>query len=195
MPASRRPGGALVLAAGFSSRFGSDKRAHKLPDGTPLLLATLDKYKTFSQLAVVIRDPEDEPAQWLRAASRDVTLIVAADARLGMAHSLAAGIAGISEWSYAFIVLADMPFVAETTLAQLRSTMEASTTPSIIVPTFNDRPGHPVGFDVAFFEQLRTLKGDEGARSILQRCAPQIVEVPVTDPGIHQDIDRPPTPD
>ncbi len=193
MPADKRLGGALILAAGFSSRFGSDKRAHQLPDGTPLLLATLSKYQSFSRLAVVIRDPEDEPAQWLREFSADLKIVVAEDARLGMGHSLAAGIANISEWSYAFIALADMPFVAEATLAQLKSTMETSTSPSIIVPTCDNQPGHPVGFDAAFFEQLKTLKGDEGARVIIQRCTAQVVTVAVSDPGIHQDIDVPPT--
>ncbi len=191
MPASARHGGALLLAAGFSRRFGSDKRQHLLPDGTPLLLATLQKYDVFENLAVVIRDPDDSPAQWLENRASPVRVIVAADAHLGMGHSLAAGVAAIADWSYVLVGLADMPFVSSQTLLLLRSEMDTKTAPRIIVPTYAARRGHPVGFDATFFDELKTLQGDAGARDLLQRSASEVVEVPVEDPGILKDIDFP----
>jgi len=191
VPVSARHGGAILLAAGFSRRFGSDKRQHPLPDGTPLLLATLQKYDVFDNLVVVIRDPADAPARWLESRSPSVRVIVADAAHLGMGHSLAAGVAALTDWSYVLIGLADMPFVSQQTLLHLQAEMDAMTVPRIIVPTYADKRGHPVGFDATFFEKLKALKGDEGARDILQRSASEVIEVPVADPGILKDIDFP----
>ncbi len=156
-----------------------------------MLLATLQKYDVFDNLTVVIHDPADDPAQWLANRSPAVRVIVADDAHLGMGHSLAAGVAAITDWSYALIGLADMPFVSQKTLLQLRAEMDAMTAPGIVVPTFADKRGHPVGFDATFFDELKALKGDAGARSLLQQFASVVIEVPVTDPGILKDIDFP----
>lgn len=191
MPVSARHGGALLLAAGFSRRFGSDKRQHLLPDGTPLLLATLQKYEMFDNLVVVIRDPNDAVAGWLANRSPPVRVIVAEDAHLGMGHSLAAGVAAVTDWSYALIGLADMPFVLPQTLLQLKAEMDAMTSPAIIVPTYANKRGHPVGFDATFFAELKTLQGDAGAREVLQRSASEVIEVAVEDPGIIKDVDLP----
>ncbi len=162
-----------------------------MPDGTPLLVATLQNYEVFDNLVVVIRDPDDAAAGWLADRSPPVRVIVAHDAHLGMGHSLAAGVAAVTDWSYVLIGLADMPFVLPQTLLQLKAEMEAMTAPGIIVPTYADKRGHPVGFDSTFFADLRTLQGDAGAREVLQRSASEVIEFPVEDPGILKDIDLP----
>ena len=112
----------MLLAAGSSSRFGSDKRAHVLPDGRSLLTATVAKYVgAFAELIVVLRPGEEALAEELRRRfdPATVTIVHAQDAHLGMGHSIAAGIREAKGWDFAFVALGDMPFVHLGTLATL----------------------------------------------------------------------------
>ena len=59
----------------------------------------------------------------------------------------------------------------------------------ICVPTWRGRRGHPVGFGKAYFDALRGLSGDRGARALLEVHADAVVAVPVEDAGILQDVD------
>ena len=91
-------GGVVLLAAGSASRFGSDKRAHVLPDGHSLLSATITKcIRGFGEVIVVLKPGDDALAEELRQqfGPGAVTIVHAQDARLGMGHSLAAGISAV----------------------------------------------------------------------------------------------------
>ncbi|MFT5116265.1 MAG: molybdenum cofactor cytidylyltransferase, partial [Parasphingorhabdus sp.] len=44
----------LILAAGSSSRFGSQKLLQSMPDGKPMLLATIARYSQLFQHIVVV---------------------------------------------------------------------------------------------------------------------------------------------
>jgi molybdenum cofactor cytidylyltransferase len=194
-------GGALLLAAGVSRRFGADKRTHLLPDGTSLLQATANKYVgCFDHVVVVLRPTDAELARELttrfggppaRKRGGRLHVVTAAQAHLGMGHSLAAGISAVGNWDYAFVALGDMPFVETATLRQLEGAMASADGAAIIAPVFEGRPGHPVGFGHDHFEALGALTGDSGARSILKNFTHQVVEVAVSDPGVLHDVDRP----
>ena len=186
-------GGALLLAAGVSRRFGADKRTHLLPDGTSLLQATANKYVgCFDHVVVVLRPTDAELARELTTRfGGGLRVVTAAQAHLGMGHSLAAGIGAVGNWDYAFVALGDMPFVETATLRQLEGAMASTDGAAIIAPVFEGRPGHPVGFGHDHFEALGALTGDSGARSIIKKFAHQVVEVAVSDPGVLHDVDRP----
>ena len=87
-----RSGGALLLAAGFSRRFGSDKRRQQLPDGRTLLEATVMRYsEVFRDICVVLRTEDEVLARTVRGLPGNPEIAIAEDAELGMGHSLAAG--------------------------------------------------------------------------------------------------------
>jgi len=192
--------GALLLGAGFSRRFGSDKRRHllTLPDGRrlPMLCATAELYaRAFAETVVVVR-AEDEDLRARLADETGVRTVIADDAAGGMGCSLAAGIRAVSGWSYAFVGLGDMPFVSAGTLTRLRATMEQLLARdghrSILQPWHAGRPGHPVGFGGTHFRALAALSGDEGARRVLHDAPDDVVRLEVDDPGVLQDLDEPP---
>jgi molybdenum cofactor cytidylyltransferase len=112
-----------------------------------------------------------------------------------MGHSLAAGAAAANGWRYAFVALADMPWVLANTLAELRALMEKQLAsrhgPVIVQPTFDGVPGHPVGFSADLFPALRALQGDEGARRVLRSHTGAVLHVEVDDPGVLKDLDTP----
>jgi len=188
-------GGAVLLAAGFSRRFGSDKRQPTLADGTPLLVASLRLYAAaFAEVLVVLR-PEDETLATMAAAEAPAgptRVILAPDAALGMGHSLARGATAAAGWDYLFVALGDMAWVRPATLATLRNTMESSSGDRIVQPCYRGTPGHPVGFAGRHQAALAELHGDEGARRVVGAAADDLLRLDVDDPGILEDLDTPP---
>ena len=179
------PVAALVLAAGASRRFGSDKRLH-LVDGEPMLARTLAIYRqACADVAVVIRPDQPEIAALARAAGCRV--VEAQDAVLGQSRSLAAGVDAMRHADHLIVGLGDMPFVQPDTVRALAAALTAAPT-RIVQPTYKHRPGNPIGFPAAYFDELARIRGDVGARQVVAASGPQRIEV--DDPGILQDIDH-----
>ena len=190
------PAGAILLAAGCSRRFGSDKRRHVLPDGTPLLTASVRLYRrAFPELLIVLRAEDNVLAECLagETAGGDVQVVICPDAHLGMGHSLACGIRAACGWSFAFVALADMAWVGPHTLTRLQRAMRAAGRDAVVQPVHGGIPGHPVGFGAAFFPRLTALTGDEGARVVVRNAGARLIRLEVDDPGVLQDMDTPPT--
>jgi molybdenum cofactor cytidylyltransferase len=61
----------------------------------------------------------------------------------------------------------------------------------ILQPTCAGVPGHPVGFSASFIEELGLLRGDEGARRVLQAHPASVRRLEVADPGVLRDLDQP----
>jgi molybdenum cofactor cytidylyltransferase len=190
--------GALLIAAGFSRRFGSDKRLHRLPDGRPLLVATLGAYlAAFRNVAVVLRETDSEIVACLHAhlPTHAPILITTANAAAGMAASLADGVRATRDWDYVFVGLGDMPYVRTETLVRLDAAMRRQRLDGrrcIVQPRYEGTPGHPVGFSREFFAELLDLDGDEGARSVVRAHRDVVEFVDVDDPGVVTDLDQPP---
>lgn len=116
-------------------------------------------------------------------------LIIAADADLGMGHSLAAGATDL-HWDQTFVGLADMPYLKAETLRTLIARAQLLSPADVLVPVFQGQRGHPVCFGAAHLPALCTLTGDQGARAILGGRKPLLMEV--NDEGILLDVDQPP---
>ena len=178
--------GAVILAAGESTRFGSDKRRFRLADGRTMLETTLAAYRgVFDEIFLVLK-PADEV--WASALDK-VQPVYARDAALGMGHSLAAGVRAGRHLDYLFVALADMPDVQAMTLKRLKV---APTGPdSIVLPVYRGTPGHPVGFGSAHFGDLQHLTGDAGARDVVRAHGGSTLRIEVNDPGVLKDYDVP----
>ncbi|MFT3858682.1 MAG: nucleotidyltransferase family protein [Aquabacterium sp.] len=180
---------ALILAAGQSLRFGSDKRQAILPDGQSMLEAVLRRYQAvFHRVLLVAREGDDFARQL--ADMHGCELVISAEAELGMGHSLACGAQALmacEELAGAIVGLADMPGVATETLRDLRDVLAARQRP--VVPVFQGHLGHPRGLPCAWFEALARLSGDQGARQLMDWRRAEAVHV--NDPGILLDADTP----
>ena len=178
---------AVLLAAGESRRFGTDKRLHRL-EGTPMVLRTAERYtETFSKLFVVLKEDDEAVARLVEPL--DPTIVIAHDAAQGMGRSLAAGIAAAADHPFVFIALADMPFAQAATLREL---LELAAPGCIVRPLHKGTPGHPVGFAEEYFESLGQLEGDQGAREVIRHHSRSLVQLWTDDAGVVRDVDRPP---
>jgi molybdenum cofactor cytidylyltransferase len=178
----------LLLAAGSASRFGSDKLLHRLPHGVPIAVqAARHLRREVSSVVAVVRPGADELAGLLRAEGCEV--VVCQNAEEGMGASLACAAQSAGEADGYLVALADMPFVRPSSIAAVREALERGA--PLAAPYFRTRRGHPVGIAGSFRGRLAALAGDEGARRLLAENAPALVKVPIGDPGVIRDIDRP----
>ncbi|MCB1646665.1 MAG: nucleotidyltransferase family protein [Pseudomonadales bacterium] len=188
--------GGVIIAGGQSRRFGTDKRLAILPDGTRIIEKSVQNAASaLASVIVALRDTDKVLAAELteRFASQSHILIIRAeDSALGMGHTLANAIEYAPDWDAALILLADMPFISASTFQQLGDSFTAhQLSAPIIVPVYQGREGHPVLFSKHYFAEIGMLTGDKGARRIIQRYPERVVHLPVSDPGVIQDIDTP----
>jgi len=187
--------GGIILAAGSSRRFGDDKRKSTLPSGQRMLEESIAKaISALDKVLVVLRFGDRAFAKELATSidNENVSYLCAPDSAQGMAHSLANAIHQVSDWEAAIVFLGDMPFVqAETVDSIMGEYQFRKAKKPIVVPTKAGIIGHPVLFCRDYFNEIQELRGDRGARAILEAHPDKVFKVEVFDPGVIRDIDTP----
>jgi molybdenum cofactor cytidylyltransferase len=188
---------AIILAAGRSSRFGSDKLLAPL-QGRTVLGHVLDTAAASARdgilraVFLVVRDAASEEAR-LGQDSGAIT-VVADRAGEGLALSLRAGLERVADTTpasgaAALILLGDQPGVSGDVIAELVRRWRA-TGASVLRPRYADapiEPGHPVLLASATWPAVSALEGDAGAGQLLNQHAVTLVDVT----GRNPDIDTP----
>jgi molybdenum cofactor cytidylyltransferase len=178
----------ILLAAGAARRFGSPKLLHPLPDGVPIGVASARALVQAMPNTLAVVQPGD---RLLIEAFSAIGLRIVENplADHGMGTSLAAGVSATREASGWLIALADMPWIRLATICMLADRLRNGA--SMVAPVFGGRRGHPVGFSRRWGDKLRTLGGDDGARSLLDEHADELVLLTTEDAGVLEDVDYP----
>ena len=180
--------GVLLLAAGRSVRFGSDKRLARFGNRGTLLEASVDA-ATASGLPLQVALRADDAVLAAALAAREVTAIHCETSMAGMGHTLSEAASALpGSWSGVLVALGDMPLIRPATFVELAGRLRRDT---IVVPVCAGRRGHPVGFGADFFTALRGLSGDHGARELVTSHRRSVVTVAVDDAGTLLDVDHP----
>lgn len=178
----------LLLAAGRSRRFGSDKLLQALPDGRRVFEASREPLAAATDHTLtLIRPGPSALRQFLE--QRGMAFLEVPEADAGMGATLAAGIRATPKARGWIVALADMPALGSQTVIQVRQALERGA--SIAAPWHAGRRGHPVGFSSRWYDALAVLDGDQGARGLLQAHPEAITRVEVNDGGCLLDIDTP----
>ncbi|NML14102.1 nucleotidyltransferase family protein [Azohydromonas caseinilytica] len=175
----------MLLAAGFSARFGTDKRVARLAEGDTLLERSLRVWvEALGPVSVALR--AEDAALALRVEALGGHPLSCTRSEEGLGATLAQAAAQLPPGPV-LVGLADMPFVQPQTLRALARRLEDGA--EIVAPYFGERRGNPVGFAAARRELLLGLSGDRGAGALLH--ALPLERVAVEDAGVLLDIDRP----
>ena len=183
----------ILLAAGFSRRFGSaDKLLQRLPDGRPLALASAENLIKSIPVSIAVLRPENKALAELML-NAGLRVVFCSENDEEMADSLATAIRFSASFEVAndgfVIALADMPYIQSETIVAVAN--QVANGASIVIPTYQNQHGHPVGFSAKFRSELENIHGDEGARSIIKRYDDELELLPTDDAGILVDIDTP----
>lgn len=184
--ATTGPVGAIILAAGRSSRMGDDHKLLADWRGRPLIAHVADAIAAagLPPPLVVLGARADDVRAAL--AGRDVRFVVADDYAEGLSRSLRAGIAAVpAQWRAALVCLGDMPRVEPDLLAAL-----AAAPGDVALPVWAGKRGNPVRWDRRHFARLMGLAGDVGGKAVLADAV-ALHEVAAPSDAVLDDIDTP----
>jgi molybdenum cofactor cytidylyltransferase len=207
----------ILLAAGSSERFGSEKLLTLLPWGERLFERAL-KVHLLSQISplIVVVSPnlgtivkthtgalscskikiKKRVARWYSFSSQwgRGRMAINEDFREGMSSSIKKGISCLKNGEKEngiLISLADLPLLTSETINLFINTFFKERT-GILVPVFNGTTGHPVIYDNTIFkDDITAIKGDVGLRSLIEKYPKLVKKIPWHDDSVIWDIDTP----
>ena len=190
LAASLLPVGALVLAAGSSSRMAGTQKLLLEVDGRPMVRHAIEAASEGGchQVLVVyasteVRDAVDSAAE----------LVYNPRAGEGMSTSLRAGLHGMRpDMEAALVVLGDQPLVGSRAVSVLlRSWRREGSRPAVAMAGNSEKQRWtpPVVLSRELWPDLESLEGDAGARQLLDNH-PELLDV-VPAAGRPDDIDTP----
>lgn len=178
----------LVLAAGASRRFGSPKQLVRI-DGRPLLHRAVAAATAVAGHAVTIVLGANAELLTPLLKHSPGSIVINRDWEQGLASSLRAGIRALpGSCDGVLVTLADQAMVTPGDLARLATAWRAQ--PEwLIAASYNGHTGVPAVFPRWTFASFSELRGDAGARSILERHSDRTLRIPMPNAAV--DIDTP----
>jgi molybdenum cofactor cytidylyltransferase len=183
--------GAIVLAAGMSSRMGSNKLVARVA-GKPLIRHVVEAALS-SEAAPVIVVTGNAAATVRNAISPLAPLFVEnPDYSKGLSSSLKCGLKALpADCDGAVVLLGDMPGVSAALIDKLIASFDPGEDRAICVATRHGKRGNPVLWARRFFPEMLAIEGDVGARQLIGQNAELVCEVEAPDDGPLTDIDTP----
>jgi molybdenum cofactor cytidylyltransferase len=183
--------GAVVLAAGGSTRFGEPKQLAAFRGETfvrRIIAATVDA----GCAPVVVVVGADAARITLELTRLAASIVMHPQWSIGLGSSIGVGVQHVidsaTEPDAAILLACDQPFVSAATLRQLIQLRLTSGKP-IVASAYAATLGIPALFDRSCFPDLLQLKGDSGAKGII--LSRQHDVAPFNFPEAAIDIDTP----
>lgn len=179
--------GAVILAAGASSRMGTSKPLLKL-GGERIVERVVRVFRAGGvPEPLVVTDPKahrlDTVLQEL-----EVAVVHNPDPERGMFSSVRVGAAALPQGLDGFFIhLVDMPFVAPATLRALRSELEEGVL--VVHPSYEKHRGHPPLLSALLMPRVKSFDRPGGLRALLADYDDAARHVECNDPGVRFDID------
>jgi molybdenum cofactor cytidylyltransferase len=181
--------GAVILAAGSSSRMGSPKQTLQFRGESLLRRAALAALGADCWPVIVVTGANAELSRG-ELDGLDVQEVLNNSWKTGMASSVRAGVEAlaIADAAAAVLMLCDQPHVTSEVISGLIVAHRA-TRSSIVASTYGGSFGVPALFSRALFAELARLEGASGAKQVIKRHASAAHFLPF--PSGEVDVDTP----
>ncbi len=184
--------GALVLAAGQSRRMGATNKLTAEIDGVPMVMQVCETVLASKAEGMIVVTGHQRDAVRQALSAVDTTFVHNPAFAEGLSSSLCAGLAAVPEgWDGVVVCLGDMPRVTTDDLNRLIAAFNPVEGRAICVPTHNGKRGNPVLWGRQFFDEIRSVAGDVGARHLIGAYREAVCEVEMASDAVLHDIDTP----
>lgn len=160
----------IVLAAGESKRFGDKNKLSEMINNKPIInhvLDTLFEIFDFSELIVIIGHEHKLIKNLIF--NKDIKILENIDYKKGIGTSIALGVNYLDrDIDGVMIIPADMPYLNSKDLFNLEKKFIELNCEKVVMPEYNSRIGNPVILPRSYFNILKSLKDDFGARSLIK---------------------------
>lgn len=183
---------AVVLAAGRSTRMGQPKALLPATRAGETFIERLVSTLIAGGIDDVVVVAGDVAAAIRTRLGFRARVVANPDVDRGQLSSIVVGLDVVDRPGVLAVMIApvDQPLVSETTVRALADAWRRNRAP-IVRPVREGRHGHPVIFDRAVFDELRTADLSKGARAVVHAHAENLVEIAVDDDGAFANIDTP----
>lgn len=185
--------GAVILAAGSSSRLGQPKQLLQVGGESLLRRTTRIALETGCRPVVVVLGADME-RMWEEIADLRVEIVVNFGWESGMATSLRAGLQGMimspAPPTSTFLLVCDQPYLSKEVLMDLAQARAEKGRIAAVSVYDSGAIGTPCLFTAPLYPELLSLKGEQGARKLIARLTlEQVACVPFPQGEI--DVDTP----
>lgn len=191
----------LILAAGDSSRMGTDKALLPWPPGAEGLPPSKDSFLTAairsltpSSDFVIVVAGKNEPTLTSIVYAAGASIVTNPDPARGQFSSLQVGLQEVLNRGRdaAIITLVDRPPALAATVQNLRQAFEsAEMNVWAVVPEFQGKHGHPFVAGRELIESFLQAPATSNAREVEHTIREQILYVAVDDPNVVLNINTP----
>ena len=171
---------ALVLAAGQSRRSGASHKLRSTFDGVPLLRRTCATVLEagFSKALAVLGFEQASLAAQL--ASLPVQTVHNPRFAEGLSTSLQAGVQALDpDADGVLVMLADMPGLTAANIIKLTDAFKRAGGSAVVRATDNGKRGNPVILPRVVFPEIFKLRGDVGAKPIVEGFEGRVIDVEI----------------
>jgi molybdenum cofactor cytidylyltransferase len=188
----QRSVGAIVLAAGMSTRMGEPKMLLPWVDDKPIILHIVEQLirSRLDHIVVVTGHGSDEIKRLLKPL--DVEVVHNKAYRTGeMLSSIKTGLKAMPASSAAaMLVLGDQPRLEPRVIYRVLKRY-AEDTRHLVAPSYMRRRGHPIIIGRRYWKEILELPKDGSLRTVLERHNEDILYVDVDTDSILRDVDTP----
>ena len=183
--------GAVILAAGMSSRMGANKLLMDV-NGKPMVRHTAEAALASHAGPVIVVTGHAGGGVAEALAGLDVRLVNNPDFAEGLSTSLKRGLNALpQDCDGAAVLLGDMPGVSGALIDRLIAGFDPAGGRAICVATRHGKRGNPVIWARRFFPEMMAIEGDVGARALIGLYGELVCEVEAADDSPLTDIDTP----
>jgi molybdenum cofactor cytidylyltransferase len=182
---------AIVLAAGQSSRMGTNKLLAEV-GGKALVRRALEAAVESGAISTIVVTGNGEKQVRFALNGLPAMFTNNRDFPRGLSSSLRHGLSAIpDDCDGAVILLGDMPGVTPELIDKLIAAFDPAEDRAICVATRHGKRGNPVLWARRFFPEMMAIEGDTGAKHLIAQYGELVCEVEAEDDGPLIDIDTP----
>ena len=161
----------ILLAAGESKRFGNKNKLSEMINSKPMINHILDTlFEIFDPEELIIIVGHEHRIIKNLIFNKKIKILENLDYKKGIGTSIALGVKHLeTDIDGVMIIPADMPYINSKDLINLEKKFMELNCEKVVMPEHNSRIGNPVILPRIYFNILKNLKDDFGARSLIRK--------------------------
>lgn len=182
----------VILAAGQSKRMGSINKLLAPVNGKSMVEHALDAALGSQAAPVIVVTGHEAERLAPVVGVAGVRVVHNPDYAGGLSTSVRVGLGAVPEdCDGAIMMLSDMPEIDARHLDMLIAAFDPTEGRAICVPTWRGKFGNPTLWAKRFFDEMRGLDGDTGAKHLIGTYSEVVAEVAMDSDAVLTDLDSP----
>jgi CTP:molybdopterin cytidylyltransferase MocA len=157
----------IILAAGSSRRYGKTNKLVQIFQDKPIIRHVIDVLLEENEpkdLLVVVGHEKSKIIDLIN--NPKIKIVNNIDYKRGIGTSISCAMRHIEDYIQGVMIIpADMPFISKVDLQNLENKFIELNSTKVVFPKYENSLGNPVILPKSYFDILKNLKADEGARS------------------------------